>query len=416
MNSRERILAALNHKESDRIPIDFGATTVSGMHVSCVTALREYYGLDRHPVKVCEPYQMLGYIEEDLKQALGIDVEGVGNRKNMFGIPNEGWKEWKLDSGLTVLIPERFNMTVDKDGNSYVYPEGDITARPSGKMPKNGFYFDAIIRQEPFDDIEDLDPNDNLEEFSVRSDESVKEFADDLRAATGTGRAIAASFGGTALGDVALVPAIDLKNPKGLRDIEEWYIATATAPDFVKYIFDRQTDIALQNLEKLNRAAGDMIDVIFVCGTDFGTQISTFCSPDTFRDLYMPYYQKVNDWIHENTDWKTFKHSCGAIEPFIPLLIESGFDIINPVQCSAMGMDPATLKRKYGEHIVFWGGGVDTQKLLHFGTPQEVKEQVKERCNIFGKDGGFVFNAIHNIQSGTPTKNIVAMFEALNEL
>lgn len=416
MNSRERILAALNHKESDRIPIDFGATTVSGMHVSCVTALREYYGLDRHPVKVCEPYQMLGYIEEDLKQALGIDVEGVGNRKNMFGIPNEGWKEWKLDSGLTVLIPERFNMTVDKDGNSYVYPEGDITARPSGKMPKNGFYFDAIIRQEPFDDIEDLDPNDNLEEFSVRSDESVKEFADDLRAATGTGRAIAANFGGTALGDVALVPAIDLKNPKGLRDIEEWYIATATAPDFVKYIFDRQTDIALQNLEKLNRAAGDMIDVIFVCGTDFGTQISTFCSPDTFRDLYMPYYQKVNDWIHENTDWKTFKHSCGAIEPFIPLLIESGFDIINPVQCSAMGMDPATLKRKYGEHIVFWGGGVDTQKLLHFGTPKEVKEQVKERCNIFGKDGGFVFNAIHNIQSGTPTKNIVAMFEALNEL
>ena len=416
MTSRERILAALNHKESDRIPVDFGGMTVTGMHVSCVTALREYYGLDRHPVKVYEPYQMLGYIEEDLKQALGLDVEGVGGRKNMFGILNEGWKEWKLDSGLTVLIPEQFNTTVDAQGNRYIYPQGDLTARPSGRMPKNGFYFDAIVRQEPFDDIEDLDPNDNLEEFTLRSDREVSEFAEDLAAAKGTGRAIAASFGGTALGDIALVPGIDMKNPKGLRDMEEWYMATAAAPDFIKYIFERQTDIALQNLDKLNRTAGDKIDVIFVCGTDFGTQISTFCSADTFRDLYMPYYKKINNWIHENTAWKTFKHSCGAIEPFIPLLIESGFDILNPVQCSATGMDPQTLKNKYGKDIVFWGGGIDTQKLLPFGTPAEVREQVKERCHIFGKDGGYVFNAIHNIQSGTPTENIVAMFEALKEL
>ena len=413
MTSRERILAALNHKEADRIPVDFGGMTVTGMHVSCVTALREYYGLDRHPVKVYEPYQMLGYIEEDLKQALGLDVEGVGGRKNMFGIPNEGWKEWTLDSGLTVLIPEQFNTTVDDKGNRYIYPQGDLTARPSGRMPKNGYYFDAIVRQEPFDDIEDLDPNDNLEEFTVRTDESIAEFAEDLTAAKTTGRAVAASFGGTALGDIALVPGIDMKNPKGLRDMEEWYMATAAAPDFIKYIFDKQTDIALQNLDKLNRAAGDKIDVIFVCGTDFGTQISTFCSCDTFKDLYMPYYKKVNNWIHENTSWKTFKHSCGAIEPFIPLLIESGFDILNPVQCSATGMDPQTLKNKYGKDIVFWGGGVDTQKLLPFGTPAEIKEQVKERCHIFGKDGGYVFNAIHNIQSGTPTENIVALFDAL---
>lgn len=416
MTSRERILAAINHKEADRLPVDFGGMTVTGMHVSCVSALREYYGLDRHPVKVYEPYQMLGYIEEDLKQALGLDVEGVGGRKNMFGIPNEGWKEWKLDSGLTVLIPEKFNTTVDAQGNRYVYPEGDLTARPSGRMPKNGYYFDAIVRQEPFDDIEDLDPNDNLEEFTLRSDKDVADFAEDLTAATATGRAVAASFGGTALGDIALVPGIDMKNPKGLRDMEEWYMATAAAPDFIKYIFERQTDIALQNLDKLNRAAGDKIDVIFVCGTDFGTQISTFCSADTFRDLYMPYYKKVNNWIHENTSWKTFKHSCGAIEPFIPLLIESGFDILNPVQCSAAGMDPKTLKSKYGKDIVFWGGGIDTQKLLPFGTPAEIREQVKERCHIFGEGGGYVFNAIHNIQSGTPTENIVAMFEALSDM
>jgi uroporphyrinogen-III decarboxylase len=152
---------------------------------------------------------------------------------------------------------------------------------------------------------------------------------------------------------------------------------------------------------------------MFICGTDFGTQISTFCSSDTFRDIYMPYYKKVNSWIHENTSWKTFKHSCGAIEPFIPLLIESGFDILNPVQCSARGMDPALLKQKYGKDIVFWGGGIDTQQLLPFGTPDQIRRQVKERCEIFGKDGGFVFNSIHNIQANTPTENIVAIFEAL---
>ena len=180
-------------------------------------------------------------------------------------------------------------------------------------------------------------------------------------------------------------------------------------------VFDKQTDIALENLARLYKRVGDKIDVLFICGTDFGTQISTFCSANTYRNLYLPYYKKVNDWIHNNTGWKTFKHSCGAVEPFIPMFIESGFDILNPVQCSAAGMDPRILKEKYGRDIVFWGGGIDTQKILPFGTPDEVRAQVKERCEIFGKDGGFVFNAIHNVQAGTPVENIVAMLDALGD-
>jgi uroporphyrinogen-III decarboxylase len=283
-------------------------------------------------------------------------------------------------------------------------------------MPKNGFYFDAICRQEPFDDVDDLDPNDNLEEFGYTSEKVLSEFTEDIGKAYETGRGVVVSFGGTALGDIALVPGLNLKNPKGIRDVAEWYMATATAPEYIKYVFDKQTDIALTNLARLKERVQDKIDALFICGTDFGTQISTFCSADTFRNLYMPYYKKVNTWIHKNTSWKTFKHSCGAIEPFIPLLIESGFDILNPVQCSAVGMDPSLIKEKYGKDIVFWGGGVDTQKLLPFGTPAEVREQVKERCAIFGKGGGYVFNAIHNIQAGTPTENIVAMFEALKEI
>ena len=414
MTSRERIKCALSHKEADRIPLDFGSVSVTGMHYSCVAALREYFGLEKHPIKVFEPFQMLGLIEEDLKEALGLDVEGVYSRKNMFGVKQDGWREWRQDNGDVVLVAKDMVITDDERGDHYVYPCGDATVLPSAKMPKNGFYFDAISRQEPFDDIEELDPNGNLEEFGLVSDEVLDEFEADINAAVETGRAINVSFGGTALGDIGLVPGMNLKNPKGVRDVAEWYMATATAPEYIKYIFEKQTDIALENLARLKNRVGDKIDALFICGTDFGTQISTFCSKDTFCNLYMPYYKKVNNWIHENTPWKTFKHSCGAIEPFIPLLIEAGFDILNPVQCSATGMEPRGLKEKYGRDIVFWGGGIDTQKLLPFGTPDEVAAQVKERCEIFGKDGGFVFNAIHNIQAKTPTENIVAMFDSLN--
>lgn len=413
MNSKERLLKALNHEEADRLPIDFGGTTVTGMHYSCVAALRDYYGLEKRTVKVYEPYQMLGLIEDDLRDAIGIDTQGVGGRTNMFGIPMEApWKEWRLDNGDVVLVPHTFNTTEDSAGNHYVYPCGDMSAKPCAKMPKNGFYFDAIMRQEPFDDVEELDPNDNLEEFGYTSEKVLCEFAEDIDNASKTDRGVVVSFGGTALGDIALVPGLTLKDPKGIRDVEEWYMATATAPEYLKYVFDKQTDIALVNLARLKEKVGNKIDAIFICGTDFGTQSSTFCSRDTFRDLYMPYYKKVNNWIHENTSWKTFKHSCGAIEPFISLMIESGFDIINPVQCSATGMDPKLLKEKYGKDIVFWGGGIDTQKLLPFGTPEQVREQVKQRCEIFGRGGGYVFNSIHNVQYGTPTENLVALIEA----
>ena len=161
--------------------------------------------------------------------------------------------------------------------------------------------------------------------------------------------------------------------------------------------------------------AGDKIDVIFICGTDFGTQTSTFCSPEHFNNLWLPYYKKINDWIHENTSWKTFKHSCGAVESFMQNFIDAGFDIINPVQVNASGMVPALLKQKYGKKLVFWGGGIDTQKVLPFGTPEMVREQVLKHCQIFGKNGGFVFNTVHNIQANTPVENVIAMLDAVKK-
>ena len=414
MTSRERVLATLHHKEPDRIPIDFGSTAVTGVHVSCVDALRRHFGLGRAPVKVHEPYQMLGLIEPDLQQALGLDADGVISRKTIFGFPNRDWKEWRMPDGLEVLVSEDFRTTMSGNGDILIFPEGDTTAPPSGRMPSDGYFFDTIVRQEPLIE-ENLNPQDNLEEFAPISDEDLAHLKAGVGEANRSGRAVVANFGGTAFGDIALVPAPFLKNPKGIRDIAEWYMSTTSRRDYVHQIFARQAEIALGNLEKIYAAVGNTVDAVFLCGTDFGTQTSSFCSVSTFRNLYFPYYKQLNDWIHSHTTWRCFKHSCGSVEKFIPSFIESGFDILNPVQCSATGMAADQLKAKYGDRLTFWGGGVDTQRVLPFGTPDEVRAQVLERCRTFGPGGGFVFNSIHNIQARTPVANILAMLNAVRE-
>jgi len=332
----------------------------------------------------------------------------------MFGFSNDRWKSWRTPEGLEVLVAEQFVTIVDQNGDILIYPEGDTTALPSGRMPKGGYFFDTIIRQEPIDE-DHLDPEDNLAEFGPISEQDLAWITGEVARAAATGRAVIATFGGTAFGDIALVPAPFMKRPKGIRDVAEWYVSTAARRDYIHQVFARQCEFALANLARIHSVAGDAVDVVFVCGTDFGTQSSSFCSVETFRELYFPYYKQVNDWIHRHTAWRTFKHSCGSVERFIPSFIEAGFDILNPVQCSAAGMGAEHLKSTFGDRIVFWGGGVDTQKVLPFGTPAEVRAQVLERCRVFARGGGFVFNSIHNVQARTPVENIVAMINAVRE-
>ena len=412
MTSRERVLTALSHKTPDRIPVDFSSTAVTGIHVLIIEKLRDHFGFEQKPVKVIEPYQMLGEMEEDLAEALEIDTIGVIGSKNMFGISNEGWKEFRTFWGQDVLIPGEFNTRIDENGDLLIFPEGDTAVPASGKMPKAGYFIDAIIRQEPVDDAT-LNVEDNLEEFTLVTEQDLEYWKESIEQAFESGRSVVATFGGTAIGDIALVPAMHLKHPKGIRDITEWYMSTVMRTDYLHQLFEKQTDIAISNLDRINRAAGDKVDAVFLCGADFGTQDAQFCSPDTFDELYAPYYKKMNRWIHENTPWKSFKHSCGAVEPLMNHFIDSGFDIINPVQISAAGMDPGHLKKEFGKDLVFWGGGVDTQKVLSFGTIGEVEKQVTETCRIFSEQGGFVFNTVHNIQATTPIENVIAMFNAL---
>jgi len=414
MTSRERVLSALSHREPDRVPVDFGSTSVTGVHVSCIARLRDHFGLEKRLVKVHEPYQMLGLLDEDLKQAIGVDVEGVSRPTTMFGYRNRDWKPWRMPDGLEVLVSEEFRVTTDANGDILIYPEGDLSAPPSGRMPKDGYFFDAIVRQKPIVE-EELDPQDNLEEFKPLAEGDIEDLRQGVGEVQRTGRAAILNVGGTAFGDIALVPAPFLKHPKGIRDVAEWYVSTTSRRDYIHQIFSRQCEIAIDNLKRVHNAIEDAVDAIFICGTDFGTQTSAFCSVKTFRELYFPYYQKLNAWIHANTAWKTFKHSCGSVERFIPSFIDAGFDILNPVQCSATGMDANHLKSTFGDQITFWGGGIDTQQVLPFGTPEEVRVQVLERCRIFSENGGYVFNTIHNVQARTPVKNIVAMFDAVHE-
>ncbi len=415
MTSKERFDLTINHKQPDRMVVDFGSTSVTGIHVLAVENLRKYYGLESKPVRVVDPYQMLGEVDSELIEILEVDVVPAKGKKNSFGFHNhEPLKEYVTSWGQKVMVPEGFRTTKDKNGDVLIYPEGDTGAAPSARMPQASYFFDAIIRQKPIIE-EELDPKDNLEEYGLVSDSDLEYWKETTKKARATDKAVVAGLGGTALGDIAHIPGMKLKNPKGIRDITEWYMSIMVRPDYIKTIFDRQSEIALENFSRLHKVIGDNVDAVFICGTDFGTQDSTFCAPAEFDELWLPYYRRINDWVHTNTNWKTFKHSCGAVETFMSHFIEAGFDIINPVQISAKGMDPMHLKKTYGKDLVFWGGGIDTQKTLPYATPEEVREEVLRMCDIFAQDGGFVFNTVHNIQANVPVENIVAMIDAIKE-
>ena len=417
MTSRERVQRVMEHKEADRVPLDLGGSTVTGMHVDTVYNLRQALHLDQPgpPVKVIEPCQMLGEIKLDLMEALGVDVARLAAPKAKFGFKNADWKPWTTFGGVPALVPGGFNTQPEPNGDILMYPEGDKSVAPSGRMPKGGFYFDAIVRQPPIDE-NNLRVEDNIEEFGPISDADLEHLRTEAeRLYTQTDKAILANFGGMGFGDIANVPGVGLKNPKGIRDIEEWYISTVTRRDHIYKIFERQCEIAISNLEKIFAVVGNRVTAFYSTGTDFGQQNGPFISPKTYRDLYKPFNQEINNWVHKKTQWKCFIHSCGSIRALLPDFIDAGFEIINPVQCSAAGMAPEELKKEFGDRVTFWGGGVDTQQTLPFGTPEEVRREVCTRLKIFGQSGGYVFNTTHNVQARVPVENVLALYQAVRE-
>lgn len=414
MTGKEKLNLALNHEEGPLL-LDIGGMPTTGIHCIVLEQVRDYLGLEKRPIKILEPVQMLGVLDEDVRDALGIQTQPCWGANCMMGFPaKDDYKEWRTPWGQEVLVPKDFVTTTDEKGDTLLYACGDVNYKAAGRMPKTGMFFDNTERFPEFDE-DNYRLEDNFEEFGPIPQEDLDWLALQRQRYEDSSNVIMGNLGGTAFGDIALVPGPMLKEPKGIRDVTEWYISIASRPEILHEIFEYQIHYAIENLEKMHNVLGETIQIAYICGTDFGTQKGPFCSTETFKEMYKPYYKRVNDWIHEHTTWKTFKHSCGSIKDLIPELIDAGFDCLNPVQWTAENMDRKEIKKLYGDKIVYWGGGIDTQKTLPTGTYQQVFDEALECCRIFGKGGGFVFNTIHNIIPGVPPENVVALADAVKK-
>jgi hypothetical protein len=398
MTSRERVRTSLDFREPDRVPMDLGSNIMSGIMAHALDRLRRYLGLEPRPVKVHEVFQMLGELEMDVVERIGADILPVEPLVQFFGLRRENWKPWQLWDGTRVLVPGQFDVEVDSDGSWLLHAEGDPSKPIEGRMPKDGFYFDmpSLMTSDPNwkppsiaeARREHLIGDEELEFLQAR--------AEHLRRTTDKS---------------LLLGAWDYVGLAWVGSIPDFLMLLLSDTAYVRDLFAARTEAAIRNLEKLAARLGDRIDIVGMDGTDYGGQNSELIAPELFEELVIPFFKEQNDWVHTHTNWKTWYHSCGSITRMLPMLIDAGVDIINPVQTSAAGMDPAWLKERFGKRIVFWGAGVDTQRTLPFGSAEEVALQVRERIRIFAPGGGFVFNPIHNIQQGTPPENIVAAYD-----
>ena len=414
LTSRDRVRFALNHQQPDRVPVDLGSTLVTGIQASAYAVLKRTLQISEGAVKVYDPFQMLAEVSERVKDRFSVDTYGIQLPVNIFGYRNENWKPFRIFDEIEILMPGNFQYDVLDNGDIVQYPRGDRSALPSGKMPKDGYYFDVIVRQLPIEEGK-LDPKRWVDQtYSLYSEE-------DLRYIEGTSRhyyenteySLIGNFWGAGFGDIAIVPGPHILRPEGIRDPEEWYVSMVTRSGYISDIFGYQCELGIKNIALYHEAVGDRIDVITMSGTDFGTQQGPFISPDVYREVFKPLHRRMNEWVHKNTSWKTFYHTCGSIVAFLDDFCEAGVDIINPVQVSAAGMDPEFLKKNYGDRLVFWGGAVNPQWTLAFGSPEEVREEARKNILTFGEGGGYIMGNVHNIQSNVPPENIIAMFDAV---
>lgn len=378
MNSRERILTALNHEEPDRVPIDLGGTVVSTIAIPTYAALRKHLRLPEKPIQTLEFVQQVAVVDEDVMDRLGVDVVPV------FANPPDRYQP--------VFIEEA-------DGSRSFKDEFGATLR----RMKDTFYYDwrEFTLSEP--SIEDLarmpwpDPADPGRYRGLR--DRVKKLRES------TDRAL---FGMAPCGH-------DLLNQLfRVRGMEEGMIDLVANEDFAEAFLDRLTDTICTAQALYLQEVGDLIDIHFTAD-DLSGQSGPMISPELYRRMIKPRWARIMQTIKSHTKAKIFYHSCGAIMEFIPDLMEIGVDIINPVQVSAAGMNSAELKRKFGKKLSFWGGGCDTQAVLNSGTPEQVRNEVKRRIADFAPNGGFVFNPVHNIQPLVPAANVAAMFDAALE-
>ncbi len=394
LTSRQRIRLALEHKEADRVPVDFGGMRSTGISAIAYNKLKKYLGMEGGATKVYDVFQQLAEPEETIMQRFGADVIQLHRYEPAFGISLTSWKPDILPDGSACIVPEGFTPVINKNGGRDIVIDGKIVAR----MPQGGLYFDNM--DFPYKNAttkEDIDkipvPQITDVELKYLEMQAKKLYYE-------TDYAILASFGGNIL-------------EAGQMEwgYEGFYSNLALEPELIHYYLERKTQGYMRDLEKYLQAVGQYIDVIQF-GDDLGTQENTQLSLDMYREMIKPYHSRQYKYVRNNyPNVKVFLHSCGAISPLIPDLIDAGVEILNPVQLSAKNMDAGFLKKEYGKYLTFWGGGANTQTTVSFGSCTDIEKEVKELMSIFAPGGGFVFTQVHNIQADISPEKVLAIYD-----
>lgn len=410
MNSRERVFAAIEHRQPDRVPVDLGATPSSGISAIAYGHLKKHLGMTRGHTRIYDVVQQLAQPEDSILDRFQIDPVDVGRA---FNAEDLDWYDTILADGQRAQYPAWFHPEMVPDG-SWVARASDGTL--IARMPKDAPFFDqtcfpwldgypdnfaslpgamgkvhwAALVHSPWDHAAEPDFWRELRERAMA-----------LRASTDRALVVVAGCNLFEWGTF-------------LRRMDNFLMDLCADRNNVERLLDALMEVHLNTLEKVCQAVGDVCDILRF-GDDLGTNDGPFLSPKLYRKLFKPHHTRLCAYVHQNSRMKTFLHSCGSIYKLLPDLIEAGYDVINPLQTDCRDMEPEKLKREFGKDICFWGGGCDTRNVLNRATPREVRRHVLERLETFAPGGGFVFNTVHNILPDVPPENIVAMYEAVEE-
>ncbi len=402
MTSRERVRKILNFEAADRPAIDLGATVMTGISAWKYPALKQALGIEGGATRVYDLFQMLAEVEEPVLDALDCDFVMVPDDLLRYGLSRDGWKDFTFWDGQTFQVPAGFQPQVMKNGDLLV-GEGPGWTQPVARMPQGGRYFDAINvgnLTETFE-VPHLDEKDwNVQgpiEDEVLEREVVK---------------VKALYEST---DRALVAKPPFSLPSGYGGLYQWGMKMALDPAHCRAYIMAQSQAAANRARQYLNLVGEFVEVVVLSGADYGTQDREVFRPELFGECIAPGWQVVCDAVHEFANVKAWIHSCGSIPGLIPFITEAGVDCLNPVQWGAAGMDRQWMKETFGDRLVFWGGGINTQNTFPFGTSDQVRREARECLEIFSPGGGYVVNAIHNIQADVPVENILALYETARE-
>lgn len=398
MTSRERIIEAMNHRETDELPIDFGGMRSTGISALAYNSLKKHLGIKGQPAKLYDVFQQLAEPEMEVLDIMGGDVLQAHRLCPAFGIRIDQWRPGKLADGSECLEPKDYNPVKDENGNEIIRAGNiNIAMRPSG-----GLYFDQIFH--PYENVRTESDIDAIPVEEVTGEEL--EFIEkEVKYLYGTtNKAILFAFGGN------IFEAGQLG-----WGYERFFTSLILEPGLLHYWFNKITEAYIRDLEKILSVIGKYINVIQF-GDDLGSQNTTQISVQMYREMIKPYHSRLYQYVRNNyPNVKVFLHSCGAIYDLIPDLIDAGVEVLNPIQISAKGMDPVRLKREFGKYITFWGGGANMQTFVNSADIPQIRSHVRELIEIFRPGGGFVFTQVHNIQANVPPEKILAIYDVAGE-